>query len=101
MDQVSGEDHPAVPAPGMRLYRIEAAGEDRAGIVASLCRVLADRRVNIVELSTRSRPGPGGSPHYEMTIAAEVPENTDARDLREALEKEADRLVIDVAIMPV
>jgi glycine cleavage system regulatory protein len=84
----------------MRLYRIEAAGEDRAGIVASLCRVLADHRVNIAELSTRSRPGPGGSPHYEMTIAAEVSQNTDTRELREALEAEADRLVVDVAIMP-
>ncbi len=97
---LGGKPRPPVPAPGMRLYRIDAAGEDRAGIVANLCRVLADRGVNIAELSTRSRPGPGGSPHYEMTIAAEVPENADARELREALEAEADRLVIDVAIMP-
>lgn len=97
---LGGKPRPPVPAPGMRLYRIDAAGEDRAGIVANLCRVLADRGVNIAELSTRSRPGPGGSPHYEMTIVAEVPENADARELREALEAEADRLVIDVAIMP-
>jgi glycine cleavage system transcriptional repressor len=97
---LGGEPRPAVPAPGMRLYRIEAAGEDRAGIVASVCRVLADRGVNIAELSTHSRPGPGGSPHYEMTIAAEVQQNTDTRELREALEAEADRLVVDVAIMP-
>jgi glycine cleavage system regulatory protein len=89
-----------VPAPGTRLYRIEAAGEDRAGIVASLCRVLATRGVNIAELSTRSRPGPGGSPHYELRIAAEVPENLDTGELRGALEQEADRLVIDVALMP-
>jgi glycine cleavage system transcriptional repressor len=100
MRPVDGGQRPGVPAPGMRLYRVEAAGEDRAGIVASLCRVLADHRVNIAELATRSRPGPGGSPHYEMTIAAEVPENADTRELREALEAEADRLVIDVAIMP-
>jgi glycine cleavage system transcriptional repressor len=83
---LGGEPRPAVPAPGMRLYRIEA--------------VLADRGVNIAELSTHSRPGPGGSPHYEMTIAAEVQQNTDTRELREALEAEADRLVVDVAIMP-
>ena len=92
---------PAVPAPGTRLYRLEAVGEDRAGIVASLCRVLADRSVNIAELTTRSRPGPGGSPSYELEILAEVPESSDARALREALEAEADRLVIDVALLPV
>ena len=97
---LEGERRPPVPAPGMRLYRLEAMGEDRAGIVAGLCRVLADRGVNIAELATRSRPGPGGSPHYELTIMAEVPESTDARTLREALEAEGDRLVIDVALLP-
>jgi glycine cleavage system transcriptional repressor len=91
---------PPVPAPGTRLYRMEAMGEDRAGIVASLCRVLADRGVNIAELSTRSRPGPGGSPHYELDVLAEVPDHVDTRALREALEAEADRLVIDVALLP-
>ena len=91
---------PSVPAAGTNLYAVQAAGEDRAGIVASICRVLADRAVNIAELSTRSRPGPGGSPHYELEILAEVPHTLDPRELRDALEMEADRLVIDVALMP-
>jgi glycine cleavage system transcriptional repressor len=98
--QVEEGPRPAVPAPGVRLYRVEAAGEDRAGIVAGLCGVLAERGVNIRELATRSRPGPGGSPHYEMTLTVEVPEHVAVRALREALEAEADRLVIDVALMP-
>ena len=92
---------PAVPAPGTKLYRVEAAGEDRAGIVAGICGVLAEHGVNIVDLSTRSRPGPGGSPHYEMVISVEVPDDLEGRALREALEVEGDRLVIDVALMPV
>ena len=91
---------PAVPAPGTRLYRVEAAGEDRAGIVAAICGVLAGHGVNIVELDSQSRPGPGGSPHYQMSIRAEVPDAVDPRALREALEREADRLVLDVALMP-
>ena len=98
---LEGERRPPVPAPGTRLYRVEAAGEDRAGIVASLCRVLADRGVNIAELTSASRPGPGGSPHYEMSLRVEVPDTLDARALRDALEREADRLVIDVSLMPV
>ena len=72
---------------------------DRAGIVAGLCRVIADSGVNICELTTRSCPGPGGSPHYELAIVAEVPENADVRALREALGEVADRLVIDVALL--
>jgi glycine cleavage system transcriptional repressor len=90
----------AIPAPGTRLYRVEASGEDRAGIVAAICGVLAERGVNIVDLSTRSRPGPGGSPYYEMVISVEVPDDVESRELREALEVEANRLVIDVALMP-
>ena len=93
-------ERPPLPAGEIRAYRLEAAGEDKAGIVASLCRVLADRGVNIAELSTRSRPGPGGSPHYEMSLLAEVPERVDVRALREELEREADRLVVDVSLMP-
>ena len=52
-------------------------------------------------LSTRSAPGPGGSPHYQLDVTCEVPESQDAKELREALEREADRLVIDVALLPV
>jgi glycine cleavage system transcriptional repressor len=91
---------PSVPAPGTKLYRVEAVGEDRAGIVAGLCRVLADRGVNIAELTTHSRPGPGGAPHYALSIAAEVPNSQDVRALREALEAVGDRLVIDVSLLP-
>jgi glycine cleavage system regulatory protein len=68
--------------------------------VAGICGVLAERGVNIVELSSRSRPGPGGSPLYEMTLRVEVPDSADVRALREALESQADHLVIDVALMP-
>lgn len=89
-----------VPAPGHHLYRMLAAGEDRAGIVAGLCRVLAERGVNVVELATRSRPGPGGSPHYEMNVTLEVPERLDVDELRASLEQEANRLVIDVSLQP-
>lgn len=98
--QLEDSDRSGVPAAGMRLYRMQAAGEDRAGIVAGLCRVLAEHGVNIVDLSTRSRPGPGGSPHYEMTVSLEVPESVEIGALRAALGREADRLVIDVLLQP-
>lgn len=97
---LEGEPRPGVPAPGTRLYRVTAAGEDRAGIVAGMCRVLAEHGVNIADLSTRSRPGPGGSPHYELSMAVEIPEALDPAKLRAALGREADRLVVDVLLQP-
>jgi glycine cleavage system transcriptional repressor len=97
---LEGGPRSAVPGPGTRLYRVEAAGEDRAGIVAGICGVLARHGVNIVELESQSQPGPGGSPHYRMTIRAEVPEAVEPRALRDALDREAERLVLDVALMP-
>ncbi len=39
---LEGEPRPPVPAPGYRLFEIRAQGEDRAGIVARICRTLAD-----------------------------------------------------------
>jgi glycine cleavage system transcriptional repressor len=97
---LEGGPRSAVPGPGHRLYRVEAAGEDRAGIVAGICGILAEHGVNIADLASRSRPGPGGSPHYELRMTVEVPDDADVRRLRDALESEADRLVIDVALMP-
>ena len=97
---LDAERRPPVPAPGTRLYRVEAVGEDRAGIVAGLCRVLADRGVNIAELTTRSRSGPGGAQSYELRVLAEVPDSVDVPTLRAALEADADRLAVDVALLP-
>jgi glycine cleavage system transcriptional repressor len=98
MREVSEGRRPALPAPGTALHRLRVAGEDRAGIVASVCRALAEYGINIADLATRSVPGPGGSPHYEMTISLEVPERADLAALRGSLESVADRLVIDVSL---
>ena len=89
---------PAVPARGTRLYRVEAAGEDRAGIVAGICGVLGEHGVNITELKSQSHPGPGGSPHYQLNISAAAPRNVDASEIDAALGREADRLVIDIKL---
>lgn len=96
--QLEEGPRPAVPAPGTSLYRVEAAGEDRAGIVAAICGVLASHRVNITELTSHSQPGPGGAPQYLLTIHAEVPADVEPATLRAAVESEADRLVLDVTL---
>jgi glycine cleavage system transcriptional repressor len=98
MRELAEGPRPALPAPGTVLHRLTVAGEDRAGIVASVCRALAERSVNIADLTTRSLPGPGGSPHYQMTMAVEVPERLETRELRRALDEVANRLVIDLSL---
>jgi glycine cleavage system transcriptional repressor len=97
---LEGQPRGPVPAPGHLAMRVQAAGADKAGIVAGVCRVLASHDVNIADLSTRSRPGEGGSPHYEMTMTVEVPERLDQGTLRKALDDEAARLLIDVELEP-
>lgn len=91
---------PSLPAPSHQLFRIEVAGSDKAGIVAGVCGALAEQGVNIAELSTRSRPGPGGAPHYEMQLLVEVPDAVDFAGLRRRLDDEADRLVVDLLLTP-
>ncbi|MCL4686414.1 ACT domain-containing protein [Myxococcota bacterium] len=97
---LEGEPRSPVPAPGYIAARVTASGQDRAGIVASIGRVLAEHGVNIADMTTRSRPGWGGQPHYEMTATVEIPEQLDPTALRAALEREADRLILDVELAP-
>jgi glycine cleavage system transcriptional repressor len=95
---LEGEPRPAVPAPGTKLYRIEAQGEDRAGIVARVCRVLADRKVNIADLRSEAVPTPSGSALYRLIVSAEVPEPLDLGELRRALDAVAAELGLDVRL---
>jgi glycine cleavage system transcriptional repressor len=98
---LEGQPRGPVPAPGHDAYLVRASGADKAGIVVGVCRVLAAHQVNIADLSTRSRPGEGGSPHYEMTMTVEVPARLDVAALRKALDDAANTLVIDVDLQPV
>lgn len=95
---ISEGRRPAIPSPGTRPIRVTASGEDKAGIVMAVCRTLAQLGVNISELTTSSQPGPGGSPHYQLNIAAEVSAGADIGQLEAALAAEADRLVIDIKL---
>ncbi len=97
---LEGEPRPAVPAPGMRLYRIEAQGEDRAGIVARVCRLLADHSINIADLNSATVPSPSGAPLYRMTVTAEVPDSLDPGELRKALDEVGSSLGLEVTLAP-
>jgi glycine cleavage system transcriptional repressor len=98
---LEGEPRPAVPAPGTKLYRVRAEGADRAGIVARICRALADHSVNIADLKSEAVPSPSGHALYRMTIEAEVPDTLSGEELARALDEAGQAIDVDTSVEPV
>ena len=99
--RLEGEPRPPVPAPGTALYRVQAQGEDRAGIVAAICQTLADRGVNIANLESSAVPTPSGMSLYRLEIRAEVPESLAPSELASALDEAGKTIGVDVDLEPV
>lgn len=98
---LAGEPVPYRVATGARPYTLEVTGVDKAGIVARIARVLARHGVNITKLETSSRPEPGtGTPIYQMSLAMDVPAQTNLDELRAELDRAAAELLVDVHMQP-
>lgn len=84
-----------------RPLKITTSGVDHAGIVFKVCRLLADRKVNIIDMETRRViSAESGTPLFEMDIDIEVPHWLSEQELREDLHRLADELVIDLVLQP-
>ena len=82
-----------------KVYELAATGVDKAGIVARVCRLLAERDVTIREMKTYSRPEPqSGTPLYTMRVEMGVPTSVAVTDLGAALERVADELKIEITL---
>lgn len=80
-------------------YTLQAAGVDKAGIVARLTRCLSDHRVNVAQMQTQSRPEPeSGTPIYTVRLVMDVPGEVDVQALRDRLENIASELCIDLTM---
>lgn len=83
------------------VYDLAATGVDKAGIVARVCRLFADRDITIREMKTYSRPEPGsGTPIYTMRVEMGVPSSVEIHDLEAELERVAEELKIEVTLRP-
>lgn len=98
---LEGEPLPYGMGQAMVPFELHAVGVDKAGIVARICRCLADHGINIIELHSHSRPQPeSGTPIYTLRIRLDVPATVDIADLRRELEVSAVSVGVDVTLEP-
>jgi len=80
-------------------FKITTSGIDHAGIVFRVCRLLANRKVNIIDMEThRVLSAESGTPLFEMDIDVEVPRSVSEQGLRETLHHLANELMIDLVL---
>jgi glycine cleavage system transcriptional repressor len=92
------EAHPRVKEEADR-FKISTSGIDHAGIVFRVCRMMADQRINIIDMETRRvLSAESGTPLFEMDIDVEVPRSISEQRLREDLHRLSDELVIDLVL---
>lgn len=84
---------------GVERFRISTSGVDHAGIVFKVCRLLADRGINIIDMKTLRHISPeSGTPLFEMDMEVEIPKSVSEQKLREELHRLANELVIDLVL---
>jgi glycine cleavage system transcriptional repressor len=80
-------------------FKITTSGVDHAGIVFKVCQLLADRRVNIVDMKTQRILSPeSGTTLFEMEMDINVPRTISEEGLRDDLHRLGNELVIDLVL---
>jgi glycine cleavage system transcriptional repressor len=87
------------PAEPTERFKITTSSVDHAGIVFKVCKLLADRRINIIDMEThRVLSAESGTPLFEMDIDVGVPRSISEQGLREDLHRLANELMIDLVL---
>ena len=88
---------PTPPAVATRV-RLQLTGQDRAGIVRDVSRILVERGVNIEELESEVGSAPmSGERMFTARLRLVVPPETSLADIRTRLEALASELMVDLA----
>jgi len=89
-------DAPAASAPRLRL---ELVGLDRPGIVREVSRAIAERGVNVEELESHTSSAPmSGETLFHVEAWLRLPHESAVDELRAALEKLADELMVELVL---
>ena len=78
---------------------LTAVGADRPGIVHGVAALLAERSVNIVDLTTRV-VGPASEPVYAMVLEVVLPPGAGVPELQAALDRLAGELGVECSLHP-
>lgn len=90
-----GGDRPS----GARRMKLELVGQDRPGIVREISGVLVRHGVSVDELQTECSSAPeSGGTLFRAAASLHVPASVATLDLRTALERIADDLMVDVVL---
>jgi glycine cleavage system regulatory protein len=99
---VSVQRDVAAAAPvSPNLATVEVIGHDRPGIVRQISQVLAQRRVNVEELTTGCESAAmSGEMLFRATAKVRIPDSCGLDLLRHELEQIGSDLMVDVAVRP-
>ena len=82
-------------------FKLRVVGMDRSGIVCRTSRILADRAVDIIDLTTHVTRAPeSGSPVFTLEAHLGIPGEADVDGLQRELKALSDELVVDILLYP-
>ncbi|MGZ9265129.1 MAG: glycine cleavage system protein R [Candidatus Deferrimicrobiaceae bacterium] len=79
---------------------ISVYGADRPGIVFTVARELAQRRVNITDLNTQV-VGSKERPVYVMVMEVDIPESVDMKELNGVFDRVKKELSVSISVRPI
>ncbi len=97
MLEVEVHEADIVAGENRREVLVELVGNDHPGIVRAVSGALADHGLSVTELETATRDAPmAGGRLFEARAVVVIPDGADLADLRTALERIADEVLVDL-----
>lgn len=99
LESVVHPDRAAASDSQLPVVQLSLVGQDRPGIIREISRVLATQGVNVEELHSECTNAPTtGQSLFRASAKLRLPPHVSTTALREALEKVAEDLMVDVSL---